>query len=85
MVERSNASVRSPTLPRVGGSNPGRSSSFIHFLTYSEKKRKTTKVSSNEEIRKKRERRVEDEGLAGVSGNRVVINKSSYEPPGTRV
>ena len=64
-------------MPRVEGSIPGLSISFI-CSSRREKKRKSTKVSRNEETRRRRrERREEEEEPAGVSGRRVVINGST--------
>ena len=78
--------IRHPTAPRVGGSNPGLSISFIR--THPErrgvlvkKKRKTTKVSRNEEIWHALGHRNEMDEPAGVSGKRVSFS-SKYEPSG---
>ena len=56
--------------------------SFIHFQTR-EKKRKTTKVSRNEESRA-RERREEEEEPAGVSGKRVSSSRLNTSPRGRK-
>ena len=60
-------------MPRVEGSNPGLSLSFIRSHperrgVHHKKKHKSTKVARNEERWQGRERRIEIEEPAGVSG-----------------
>ena len=85
MGRRGVASSSLLAAPRVEGSNPDCSYSFIRPSHPLEKKRKSTKVSRKEETRQKKKAGAAKRRRrpAGVSGKKSVVS-SKYEPLGAR-